>query len=788
MSNIAATAFANGYVSARDPYDFAPGELKRALAATYRPGDSRVWKQLGRTTFGAASGGIKGLALCLFDNGSDYLVAYSGTVLEGATPGTTGTFASLTTGLSASGTTLTSVQQDDRWYLGNGVDRNRVLSSDGTVRLHGLQSPSTAPVVTVGANSGAADSYPAAGADGSGWVNVANARDSNDETFASATLSAAATVTHTWTGWGASTASNRSLEIKWWLAGLPNPGDAGGGGTIGTGGVVDSGYQVLVKLEKSEDSGGAWTTIFQGLYSGPPSSIQTVPSTLTQDSSAIHFRATLEYRSGTNPATLQIHTAKIKTGAAGAAFSASLYYAVSWHNATDGMSGPPKFSALATFVAGSGHNSASIAQPANPEAAATHWQIWRTPDAFPDTLASFFLVATVPIDETTYLDPFDIAADDVGPETIPLLTLGDLNFPLNSPPPSFGFMWVHQGSIFGLSETTPRAMYYSESGYPESYPEMYVIPAYALDEHDRLLCGTSLGLTSVIFAEGAVLSVDSPPRVVDGQFDAGQALPIKGHPGCVGRMAMTPYSVSGEARAAWVSPFGIYTTNGSTCERISDDLAWENEVTEATLYTSVLKWDAKYLRLVFEFDSDGDGVNDREAFIHMAHVKQSGQPKWSQPTPKRTSALAHGLVDFRYRRYSGHPTDGTVYLEESGGEDDATGEAISMDVETGQDGSGRLDSACLKALLLHSDWGEEAEGTLTVTAHMRGGASTQVVTKQVSLEGQRGHEVMIARAGEKFSVRFQHDESDTGAILGVELEMQRQGRSGSANRWQTVAP
>lgn len=789
MSQISPAAFSNGYVSARDPYDMLPGEMQRALGMTYRPGDSRAWKQLGRTAFGTvlASNEIKGLALCLFDDGSDKLVAYSGTALYGATPGTTGTFTALATGLSASGETLTAVQQDDRWYLGNGVDRNRVLKSDGTVRLHGLQSPSTAPTVAVGSGAGTTANPTA---NSGSFTNPTFAYDGDDTTFASATRTSAGSTTHTWT-WAANTASSKQLEVRYWLSGLPIQDDSIDR-NLGTGGQVDSGFKVTILFEKSENAGVDWTPILEVTRTAPPTGAHVLSSNLGSGSITLHFRATLTYISGINPATLQILTTRTKTGSAATALSAVVRYAVTWVNNNDlngseVAQGPPSsYSAAATLVAASGHNQVLVTQPANPEAAATHWRIYRVPDGQAATIANGVLIAEKDISETTFLDDFSLAADFASGAVIPQIALGDIIFPRDSPPPAFAFMWVHRGSVFGLSEAFPRSMRYSESGFPESFPEFYVIPAYNLDEHDRLLCGASLGLTSVIFAEGVVLAVDDPPRVVDGEFDAGQALPIKGHPGCVGRMAMTPYSVAGEARAAWVSPFGVYTTNGSTCERISDDLDWEGEVSEATLGSAVLKWDAKYLRLIFEFDSDGDGVNDREAFIHMGHYKESGQPKWSQPTPKRTSALAHGLIESRYRRYSGHPTDGVVYLEESGGEDAATGEPVAMDIETGEQSTGRMDSACLKVNLLHSDWGEGESGTLTVSAHRGSTGTAQVVTKTVSLEGRRGHEVMVARAGEKFSYRFRHSTDGAGAILGVEPEMERQGRSGSANRWQTV--
>lgn len=787
MSSIWTSPFSGGYVSARDHYDFVGGELSRMLGAYYKPGDSRVWKQAGRSAFGTvlASNRIKGLVLCQFDSGSDKLVAYAGTALYGATPGTTGAFASLVSGLSSSGTQLTSCHQDDRWYLGNGYDRNRVLKSDGTIRAHGLQAPSTAPTGTPSASAGTTANPTA---NSGGFTNPTLAYDGSDSTFASATLSAPGTVTHTWT-FAADTASNKSLEIKWSLGGLPSYDDSVDRGSIGTGGVIDSGYEVTLLFEKSENAGAAWSTVLTKTLTHAVGGSQSISAALGTGSITVHARVTMTYSLGTNPATVQVRTVRTKTGSAHANFSTTtgIYYAVTWVNDAEGMEGPP--SEPSDLVTLSTQNQVLVTRPGSPDAAATHWNIYRIVDGLPATLQNLGYIDTKPIAETTYIDAFTIEATDQATPIVPLMTIGDLSIPRDSPPPAFEFMFVHDASIVGLSRNSPRAAYYSEAGFPESYPEFYVVTAFALDEHDRLLCGCSLGRSAALFAEGAVLAVDGLPRVVDGQFDAGQARPLKGHPGCVGRMAMTPFSVEGEARAAWVSPYGVYQTNGETCEPISLDIDWATEVNTAYLSTALLKWNPKLLVLEFCFDSDGDGANDRVAYIHMSptHRKANGQPKWSQPTPKRISAIAGGLVGGVYRRYNGHTSDGVAYLEDSGFSDGATGAAVSMDVETGKLGDSRVDYLCMKSLLLHSDWGAGATGTLTVTASSESNGSSQVVAQTISLNGQRGHEVMVARAGEKFSWRFEHSAAAGGAILGVESEMERQGRSVSAGRWQTVS-
>ena len=68
-----------------------------------------------------------------------------------------------------------------------------------------------------------------------------------------------------------------------------------------------------------------------------------------------------------------------------------------------------------------------------------------------------------------------------------------------------------------------------------------------------------------------MLALDDLPYSARTLFDAAGGRPLAGQPGCVGVNAVVPFSVSGEPRAAWISPFGIHVTNGYTAQRISGD-------------------------------------------------------------------------------------------------------------------------------------------------------------------------------------------------------------------------
>jgi len=294
----------------------------------------------------------------------------------------------------------------------------------------------------------------------------------------------------------------------------------------------------------------------------------------------------------------------------------------------------------------------------------------------------------------------------------------------------------------------------------------------------------AIGETLVLLCAGAVLALDDVPRVTDGVYDGASARPIKGHPGCVGEYAYTTYSVAGEPRGAWVSPFGVYVSNGQVCACISTDLSWEHEVNVPYLGTSVLRWDAKNVILWFQFDLDGDGLNDHEMPFHMAqaHSKGEARPKLGQPTEKATSCMASALIDSTHYRFSGHPSDGSVYVEESGSVDVATGDTVVMSIRSAQMSHDKVDLGIVKATLNHSDFGSGATGTLTATLYRDSSNSENSRSQSIRLDGNRGTTVGIGRAGELVDFTFEYSGSGSGGVGGVAAEVDGHGRSGSAPR------
>jgi hypothetical protein len=550
---------------------------------------------------------------------------------------------------------------------------------------------------------------------------------------------------------------------------------------------------VTILFEKSLDGGSTWTQTYlttrTSPISGRVSSYFAIPD--ATNSSLVQLRATLTYNSGTNAATLRVYDISTQYGSTVTPFNTTgdMYYSYLYYNDADDIPGAP--SEVVTVAAFTSKNLVTLTRTETPPTDATHWLLYRTVPGAAATIDSLGLLATIPIAQATYYDTFNqdgTAFQDPTFQltpTVPAMSVGDLSIPRDTQPPAFVSMVSWKGSVCGISRTDRRSWRYSEAGRPESFPEFYVVTSFPLDEHDGLIGQMPVGETMVLLCEGAVLALDDIPRVVDGQFNGADARPLKGHPGCVGEYAYTTYSVAGEPRGAWVSPFGIYITNGQTCQSISDDLAWENEVNVPFLGGSVLRWDAKNLILWFEFDLDGDGLNDHEMPFHMARIHDKGElrPKLGQPTPKATSIMAAALIASTYYRYTGHPSDGTVYVEESGAVDEATGEGVAMSIRTGKITNRKVDLAIQKATVVHSDFGADETGTLTTTTYRDAAGSSNSRTNEVVLSGHRGTTVFIGRAGEAVDFQFDYSGSGTGGIGGVQAEVDSHGRSGSANRW-----
>ncbi len=800
MSSILNVRFGGGYVSTgtggRDASDLDQGELQSMSGAYYRKDDPhQAWKMAGRTLFGSTvSGRVNGVVVCQFDEaGSDKLLASVGTKIYGAVPGITGTFSELATGLSSDARTFVGAHQDDRWYLCNGMDENRVLMPDGTVRLMGMRRPSgqptCVPISTVGATVYRPTvSVPVPDSVTPGLLNPNLSFDGDDSTCASFITPPDSHpsdqvnqgyLLHRWSGFVANSGGGRTLKVKFsgYYGSIIGMETVGGSGQLYRG--------TVIRFQKSEDGGVTWDNIWERT-ANPNQSIpeQVVESPVTVDSSLIQFRiyVTAPYAD----TAINIFDVRIEIGSdAVSTTTVGIYYATTERfDAEDIESPPSEFSGLVEL---DNQGAVIVTRPPQANPSATHWQVYRVGDGVEKTYGNAGLVGSlIPISQTTWTDPLSpFGINDQAVPVVALMVVDGLETDFRDwAPVPFVSMISWKGSICGISLGSPREWFYSEGGRPESFPKIYTVKSFPLDENDRLVGQMAVGESLVFLCKGACLAIDEVPRLTDGVYNQIDARPLKGHPGCVGIYAYATWSVAGEPRGAWVSPHGVYVTNGTISACISTDLAWTREVNVPFLSTSVLKWDANNLILWFEYDFDGDGNNDREMAFHMAeiHAKDDNKHKLSQPTEKATSCMAFALVEAAYLRYSGHPTNGEVYLEESGTSDAATGDEVEMVVRSNQISNQKVNLGVIKATVAHSDFGAGETGTIVATLYRDSANTENSRSQSVRLDGNRGTTVGIGRAGELVDVEVSYSGPGIGGLGGVQLEIDGQGRSGSAPR------
>lgn len=166
MSKFLTEPFNGGIVTAREPVNLQPGELTDALNCCYYPYSDLLCRAPGQTVISDDITGstrtINGMVQARFEDGANYLLAEvtgsgpsNGKILYSDITNGIDSFAELITGRTSAYTdtsvlgTLNSVQYDNRHYLFNGVDLNRVVLKDLTTREHGLK-PVTGPLTLIG--------------------------------------------------------------------------------------------------------------------------------------------------------------------------------------------------------------------------------------------------------------------------------------------------------------------------------------------------------------------------------------------------------------------------------------------------------------------------------------------------------------------------------------------------------------------------------------------------------------------------------------------------------------
>lgn len=790
--------FNQGLNTSADRSMLAPGELQLATGAYYKPGDTtRLWKLLGRSNWGtlASASRINTVALFKYDTAaSDKLIVLSadGSLHTGAlTTATTGSFTTLTTGLDTSGDMLSWVHYDDVWYLGNAINPNYALESDGTFRRMGMQAnPGLLSTEDKSAGTLTERATTVAGTDWNYQSRILSANYTPDNyTYDTPEPYVSEKLDFTVSDFAADTGSGRYIIIRT-NTGPISPGDPF---TVKT----DSAdvYDVTLKVEVDEGSG--FTTAYTQEIKKPVATGNiTIPVTDGIDLANVEIRFSIQQTAGIfiNQGTTRVFDIRITDAGNTGDFTPEFgyYYAVAEYDSARDLEAPFVASGPTRALAAVEGNAVELTFPPDVQnPLADIWRIYRTHDGgnVPDDLR---LYDTAPIDAATYLDVFESGQNGIGNETPPQLKVQITEslaqyYKSNMPPKAMTKMVEYQNFLVGLTKTDPRALFYSLPAAPEYWPEIYTITDFPLQEHDTLKSMAVAGDLLVVGAAEAIIVINGLPEVESQAYANAYMTALKGAPGCVGPLAMTAYSLGGEPRVAWLSKFGLYETNGHQVWELTHDIDF-GDYASADLSKAAVYWDSEEQLLYCMYDSNDDTYNDRFFTLHMSpeHRKgQGGNPKVTGPHYGQLTNIVGGAItaDNEYHMYGADSAaTGQVVNEKVGGVDAtnaySTASELPFDVKSARLYSEQLvEWAVDFPTIRHTDWSGQVALTWTVGRDDVGESSSVVNT--ITMDSQKSTKFVVARAGEWHELRMVHTGvALTGAMIHIQAQVQPMAETG----------
>lgn len=818
------------------------GELTQSIGGYYPPafGARGIQKILGRSQVATVVSGvpIDGLVLAEFDNTQDKLVAYaqSGYYARVADPTVAGGFELIASGAIVGGNfqplqpsgEMFGAHYNDKWFLVNGQNVNIVYEADGTTRRHGMAPPQnilaedfTKSQPASGLPSFSPGDYDETTVIQSGqsinWVGLTYSNDGDPGTWASITPDVSGWNRTRWFNFaGFETESGVSIEVDWELIRQnPDYGDGGFWDFIEGIAIFRSSVPTF-QWRYSTDDGDTWTELPETDWfsqARTKKQISIVPGGVI-NTSGLRVDLTIRQEGLAREVVYQAHIYEIKmilkdlgqgdpNVAPFTTTSGGMFYAITEYDSQRRLESPAwrlPGDAGITTNADLLENSVVITLPSGSvNEYTTDYRIYRTFDGG-TAPGDLYRVGDVPVQrdaEPVFVDTFAIDKDSVGINTYRTLRVvesdgGTTYYDLDTPPRAWKHITHYQGSLVGIDKDNPRSLWYTPPGLPESCPDpIHRIRSFPLAENDRLVGAMEVGEVLVVLAEEAVMSIRGLPIVQgDGVYNIPTIRKLSGQPGCVGVRAFTPLSRDGTDAGAWVSRYGIHITNGDTAQRISDQM-W-NDVEPSYLDTAVLIWDEKLHTLMFCYDTDGDGENDRWAIFHMREFKQSGFPRITWGHYGNINCLVEGVVNGTQRIMSGHTNDGNVYLEWDGNVDEslaasgvypgAPANVVPFDIKTGRfyRDEEYEDYEVFKANLRHSNWGAETATVQVFFGRDHNITTSGSISKTVSLNGYGGTEFLIGRSMEWAEFQIQHlGVSGTGSINDLRNVYDGAGDSGN---------
>jgi len=246
-----------------------------------------------------------------------------------------------------------------------------------------------------------------------------------------------------------------------------------------------------------------------------------------------------------------------------------------------------------------------------------------------------------------------------------------INDPANYVIPSASTGDIFQGSMVLNDLTVPSLIRYSIPNAPESFPKPYFIK-FDSRKKDIVTLIRRLGQILVVGMRDSIKRVNYLPTEVDVDFQRGVAHEdiVVDH-GIVGPRAATTIDLSGNGVVlAYVGYNGIYFTDGITARPLNADIKIQDLCKSTALSTCVLRVYPREKWLVFYYCPAGAShtKNTRAIVFNYGpeHIKEGGFLAATGPLSISTRSAAEASLGGVTYLLTGHQTDGTVYVEDSG--------------------------------------------------------------------------------------------------------------------------
>lgn len=229
-----------------------------------------------------------------------------------------------------------------------------------------------------------------------------------------------------------------------------------------------------------------------------------------------------------------------------------------------------------------------------------------------------------------------------------------------------------------------NAIVASLPGNMDAFPAGYRLPLESRD-NDKVTLIRRYGTGGIIGCQNSMKRLNYFPTEKDADFTRGRCFEdIATDHGAVGPMAATLLDLPGRGSVlAYLSYNGLHWTDAITTSVLNEDLDWGSLIEPTLIQKSVLRVYPKLYLLALYYVPEGGTRLTKVMYFsyHPIHIKPNFKLPAVGPVSCNSGSAASVLLLGIPRLFTGHGTNGIVYLEDSG-TTPITGETITPTIRT----------------------------------------------------------------------------------------------------------